>query len=351
MSKIPTIRELAVLAGVSRTTVSLALRNSPKLPAETRERILDLAAKKGYVPDPLVSTLMNRLRTNRAMRSAEKLAYLTWWNYAEEWRSSPNEVNYYEGARERAAQLGYELEHIWAREPKMTFARLSKILYTRAIRGVILAPLLRAKGHVSLDWQHFSAAAISFTLVRPDLHRVSHGHYGGMLLIMRKLRHLGYRRIGLAIFADQLERVNNAWLAGFLVSQEASPLRNRVPHLLMPRPCDFNKFRVWVDQHRPDVIISNTTEPLDFLGKMGLRIPQDIGYASLDRVTANDPWAGIDQQARIVGGAAVELVSAQLQHNEFGLPSHPKTIMLDGVWRDGPTVLSRRPGKEEEDDA
>lgn len=345
MPKIPTIRELAALAGVSRTTVSLALRNSPKLPQETRERIMELATKHGYVPDPLVSTLMNRLRTNRSMRAVEKLAYLTWWNEPEEWRKSPNECNFYEGARNRAAQLGYELEHIWAREPKMTFSRLSKILYTRAIRGLIIAPLLRPRGHVSLDWQHFSSAAISFTLVRPDVHRVTHGHYGGMLLMMRKLRHLGYKRIGLANFIDQLERVNNAWLAGYLVCQEGMAPRYRIPPLLM-REWNPKEFAEWLEKNKPDVVIGNTTEPLVYLRGAGYRVPEDIGYATLDRVLEDHPWAGIDQQAQIVGAAAVDLVSAQLQHNEFGLPEHAKTIHLDGVWRDGPTII-QRPGAGE----
>ncbi len=35
----PTLREIARRAGVSHTTVSLALRNHPSIPEETRERM------------------------------------------------------------------------------------------------------------------------------------------------------------------------------------------------------------------------------------------------------------------------------------------------------------------------
>jgi LacI family transcriptional regulator len=41
------MQDIALAAGVSKNTVSLALRNSPELPAGTRKRIAALAAKMG----------------------------------------------------------------------------------------------------------------------------------------------------------------------------------------------------------------------------------------------------------------------------------------------------------------
>lgn len=43
-----TLRQLAGLAGVSTSTVSKALNNSPDISSETRDQIVDLAAKHGY---------------------------------------------------------------------------------------------------------------------------------------------------------------------------------------------------------------------------------------------------------------------------------------------------------------
>lgn len=336
----PTLRQLAKLAGVSRTTVSMALRNHPRLSEATRQRVLALAEKHGYTPDPLTSTLMNHLRTARKHRSVEKLAYLTWWNSPEEWRKSCNDVNWYDGVHARAEALGYEVEHIWAREPGMTAARLSKILYTRAIRGVIIAPLLRARGHLSLDWRHLAAATISFTVVKPDLHRTSHFHHTGMILALRRLKHLGYRRVGLANLVDQIERVNHGWLAGYLVYSHGQRLKDRIPPLLQ-KGWNEKQFAEWVEKCKPDAVVSNTQDPFHSLTKLGYRVPEDIGYACLDRLRDDDPWAGIDQQPRIVGASVVDLVSAQLQRNEFGLPACAKTVHLEGLWRDGPTVIPR----------
>jgi len=48
----PTLRSLAAEAGVSPLTVSLPLRNHPRISATTGERIQQLAELRGYTPDP-----------------------------------------------------------------------------------------------------------------------------------------------------------------------------------------------------------------------------------------------------------------------------------------------------------
>lgn len=338
----PTVRQLAALAGVSRTTVSLALRNHPSLPAATRNRIQKLAAAHGYRQDPVVSTLMAQLRTSRAKRSVERIAYFTTWDTRDGWKKSPNENNFYLGAVDRARKLGYELEHIWAREPGLTTRRLGKILHTRAMRGIVLAPFGSPRSHLTMDWQHFAVSAISHTLVRPLVHRASHGHYNGMFLALHHLRHHGYRRVGFATRLEQSERVNSTWLAALMVYQRGIPPEDRIPPLLAPVSpsvgMDAPAFRMWFEAHKPDVVISNLEAVLDLLHGMGLRVPDDIGYASVDLVHKDAPWAGVDQQAMEVGAAAVDLVVTQLQNNEFGLPKCPKTVTLDGIWRKGNTL-------------
>ncbi|HEY9248022.1 MAG TPA: LacI family DNA-binding transcriptional regulator [Rariglobus sp.] len=343
---VPTIRQLASLAGVSRTTVSLALRNHPSLPADTRARIQKMAAAHGYKQDPVVSSLMAQLRTSRAQRSVERIAYFTTWDTRDGWRKPGNENNYFLGTCERASKLGYEIEHIWAREPGVTTARLSKILYTRSIRGIVLGPFANPRSHITMDWKHFATAAISHTLVRPLVHRASHGHYNGMFLALRHLRHHGYRRIGFATRLEQSERVGSSWLAALLVYQQSIPEAQRIPPLLSPVPTnagmDVGAFKRWYHVHKPDAVVSNLSNLIDILHGMGLHVPEDVGYASLDLTSKDDPWSGIDQQAMEVGAAAFDLVVTQLQNNEFGLPKYPKTVSLDGLWREGNTLLPHR---------
>jgi DNA-binding LacI/PurR family transcriptional regulator len=339
MDKTPTIRDLAAKSGYSRTTVSLALRNSPLIREDTREKIQKLASECGYRPDTLVSTLMDQLRIKRSSRGSEKIAYLTEWDTRDGWRKHSGHRNYYLGASARAVELGYEIEEIWARSPGLTGKRLSKILHTRAIRGVLISPLLRPLGHVYLDWKIFACAVISFTAIKPDLHRASHSHYQGMALALRHLKHQGYRRIGFAALNDQVKRVNYQWLASYQIFQNSVASADRIPPFLN-HEWDKSNFKTWVDNHRPDVIVSNMVQPLNLLRELGYRVPEDIGYASIDRLEADDPWAGVDQRPTDVGAAAIDLIVSQLRNNEFGIPDCAKTVLIDGLWRDGASIRS-----------
>jgi len=57
-----TTRELARLAGVSSATVSLALRDHPRISKATKSRIVCLARNHGYVVDGRLSELMGCCR-------------------------------------------------------------------------------------------------------------------------------------------------------------------------------------------------------------------------------------------------------------------------------------------------
>lgn len=342
----PTIRELARMAGVSRTTVSLALRNSARISPAIRKKIVRLAEETGYQRDPVVSALMKQLRTTRKSRSVEKIAYLTSWNTPDDWRKNINENAYFLGACERGRQLGYEVEAFWAKQPGLSSARLSQILYTRGIRGVVIAPLPRGVGHVSLDWSHFACAAISLTVVKPDLHRASHDYHGGMILALHALKKLGYRRPAFANMTIHDRRTKHGWLSGFLTYTFQLPPDRRIPPYLVPgldRDVRWNResFAQWIRKWEPDAIVCNTEQPLILAKELGLRVPQDIGFASLHRLHPDDPWAGVDRQPRQIGAAGIDLVVAQLQNNEFGLPACPKTVLINSIWNDGPTVTNK----------
>jgi len=341
-----TIRQLAAQAGVSRTTVSLALRNHPSIPARTRQKILKFAEKMGYRPDPVVSSLMSHLRVQRSKRTAEKIAYLTFWREAEKWKSNVNEFGYFTGACNRARQLGYEIDHVWAKEPGINSSRLSSILYSRGVRGVILAPLPIHLGHVSLEWSKFAAVALGLTVLKPNMHRVSHAYHEGMMLALRMLKHHGYQRFGFVNLAVYNRRAKYGWLSGFLtyLYQFHPDMSAHVPPLLMEEWSQA-EFAKWLQRYKPDVLISNTQEALDGSRQRGLKVPDDIGYACLHRLQPTDPWAGVHRFPERIGAAAVDVLVGLLQNNELGLPAFPKTVLIEGEWQHGPTVRHQRKRK------
>jgi len=343
------MRQLAKWAGVSPATVSLALRGDRSIPAKTQQRIERLAAAKGYRSDPVVANLMARLRKTRSVRGCEKIAFLTSWPNPDTKREAivkdPNYMSWRSGICDRANALGYEIDEFWTKEPGLTAARLTKILYSRGIRGLILAPLHRPIGHLSLDWQYFAVATVTYTVTKPEVHRVTHCHYSGMQLALRQLKRRGYKRPGFATMLDQNERVRHSWEAGYLVHNQALRPKDRIPPLLTPR-LTIKEFKAWFEKYKPDVVVSNIVLPLKMLLELGYDIPKEVSFASLDR-TANDPEeakfnsvAGINQLPFHQGAAVADLVIKLVQNNEFGLPRHPVTLHMDGVWEDGPTARS-----------
>lgn len=59
------LQAIAHAAGVSRSTVSLALHDDPKIALATRQRVCATAEKLGYSANPLVATLMSALRRKK----------------------------------------------------------------------------------------------------------------------------------------------------------------------------------------------------------------------------------------------------------------------------------------------
>src|SRR5512143_3219137 len=59
MSKL-TLEEIATLAGVSRSTVSRAINNQPRVSAQVRERVQHIMACTGYSPNTAAQLLAQR---------------------------------------------------------------------------------------------------------------------------------------------------------------------------------------------------------------------------------------------------------------------------------------------------
>lgn len=335
------MQQIADAAGVSRMTVSLALRNHPRISAETRERIQQVAQRLGYRPDPEVSKLMAYLRRTKSAKQSTVLGLVTDAEKAEPWRLNRHYNKFYQGACHRAAQFGYQLEEFWLKEPGMTSRRLTKILETRSVEGLVIGPISRSLGHLSIDFSRFAAAKYGQDVWRPLLHRADHNQFQGMLLAMRQLQRLGYRKIGLAILEGYDRRVMHSWEGAFLFSQQRIPPAGRVP-AFVTRSLDHDGFVKWFRRLRPDSVVSSHPHVRGWLKDCGVRVPDDVGFFFLDRLDATDGCAGIDQHYDLVAAAVVDLVVAQLHRNERGVPAIAQLVLIDGDWVDGPTVRKQK---------
>lgn len=336
-----TIIDLARLAGVSKMTVSRALRGERGISATTRTRIQALANELGYRPDPAVSELMGRLRKSRHT-GLEPLAWLTHYPAPGGWKSNPGTCDMYRGAVEQAHKLGYRLEEFSLNTPGMTPKRLSNILYNQGIRGIVLAPLFEHGGIDGFAWEHFATACCGHSLLSPSLHRVSVDQYDVLRTAWQQLSRRGYRRIGLCVSANDNERIGHRWQAVQLVERETTLPENRVPPMITNDWC-AESFLHWYEEKRPDVILS-LMDAHGWMQDAGIRIPRDCGFALL-RLDQDKHTAGVDHRFGDIGASAVALVVGELTTNQYGIPEVRKSVSIESVWCDGPTL--RRPRKRD----
>ncbi len=285
----------------------------------------------------MLASLMRYRTASRAGLNRPVAAWVTNYPTRDRWRRTRVFVELFEGAVARADELGFQLEEFWMREGGMSQARANQILRARGISALLLAPQPAPGTSLELDWNAFSAVTIGYTLVSPRLHLAGSHQFASMGLLFRRLLEAGYTRIGLALPTSLDLRVGHGWLGGYLAEQASLPLARRLP------PLRFDEFSAdlvmgWVKRHRPDVVISATEEIWRAFKAQGTRFPEEIGYALPSLVGADDARAGIDEKARAVGSAAMDLLCGLWQRGERGVPLVPQRVLIEGEWRGGNTV-------------
>lgn len=336
-SNTPSLGRIAEQAGVSRAAVSMALRNHPRIPSSTRERIQGIAKEMGWKPNPLLAEAMSAIRAGQPPTDRVTLAWITTGAQRDDWKSSYFDVRCHAGAVERAENAGYRLETFWLGDANNNPDRMGNILYNRGINGILVAPL-REPGNLPLPWERFAAATIAHTLISPRLHSANDNHVAAVRVCVARMHARNRRRIGLALSAKLDHRVADLWSAGYLLETFEEGLADpKLLHRPEDRVDEVNFIR-WVKKAKPDAIIGTHHKIPEWLEKAGYKVPKDIAYAGVDLRSNDGKVAGIFQDARAIGAGAIDMIAGQLLRHERGIPDKPKTSIIDGHWIDGATL-------------
>lgn len=335
----PTLIDVAREAGVHHSTVSRALKNHPGIPETTRKKILAVVKKLKYVPDPNLTALAAYKNAQRPVGFLANLAWVTNFPAEEGWRDNPHFPYYHEGAKHRAAELGYGMDILWLPGILATGKTPSQILRNRSIRGVLLPPQPTPNTKIDLDWKDFSAVSFGFTLTQPSLHNVGMDHFRSTQNLIQEIHRLGYRRPLLLLSLKSDQRVSFAWSAGFHVGLRQLGLPPSEPvHLTST---DFRDFLGAVRKSKCDVIITTrgwATLARQHLPSNGFRIPEDVGLAAVNYAANDQGQGGIFEDGLVVGRHAVDILSAMVQRGETGVPKNVKHLITEGSFHPGFTL-------------
>jgi LacI family transcriptional regulator/LacI family repressor for deo operon, udp, cdd, tsx, nupC, and nupG len=297
----------------------------------------------GYEPDPMLSALAYYRNTRRKKAYHGTLAWLvnagSTKDWPGDWRSVIMYKETYLGAKERAPIHGYNLEVFEMNANGLTPHRVAEMFRSRNISGLLVGPQPRSNTELDFPWDDFSAVTSSYTLVRPQLHTVVGSYFRDMRHTMQTIRSLGYRRIGLVYSKMADTRLSHYYLAAYLADCH---LQDTGKPLMPVDPAEEDLGK-WFRRERPDAIVAFGLADVDvILRKAGLRVPDDVGVARLPLASESGFFAGIYENSRHIGAAAVDLLVALVQQGVKGCPEQPRYTHIDGVWVPGKSLPPRR---------
>jgi LacI family transcriptional regulator len=314
------LKHIAEAAGVSRTTVSLALRNHPRISKSTRERVQKLAKEMGYRPNAEVSRVLGKLREKREDFDRPVLALIS--DYEVPIHRQKPESRTWRGFHDRCMELGYTPEEFWMGDGRIGPDRLVTILETRGIRGLVFTGLRDPGLAGAMDLSSFACATIGNSIHQPELNRATSDKYHNTQLCCERLWERGARRIGLAVPALQEHRVEHTFLSGYLVFHRLHKHKEWQTPFVDDDPWEPERIIAWIRLKKLDACV---------VAYPGLE--SRVDGVRIAGVNVMEPGqCGINQRHDRIASGAVDLVDAQLRRNQFGLPPYPKAMLVRGEW-------------------
>lgn len=340
-----TLQDIARAAGVGKATVSLALRDCPKISAATRERVKAAAAQLHYRPDPALSLIASHRWRTREHASDFAIAFIT---TPHPWSQAETLPELREAAVIQGERMGYRVEHFKLQDYTSP-DQLGRVLFHRGIRGVIVGQILCRDFVTKFPWDSFTCVGCHVGYYQPPVLVVLPDFHHAIVRVWREAVAAGYRRIGVAMLremeaVDLFDKVS----AALFCQSRLTPDLPAIP-LQHFSPDNLSEFDVWLKQHRPDVVLGFNGSVCWWLEKFGRRVPDDVAFASLDNMPSSrhhgKPISGANPDYELIGRTSVEQLDLLLRMNQHGLPARPLTVHVPSTWIAGETLVPKLPEK------
>ncbi len=336
------LRHLAKQAGISASAVSLALRDSPRISERTKALVRKLAKESGYTPDANIVHLMRHLRKPREVRQAATFGVISFYDTLRPWERSLHLTRIHEGMTRRATELGYRLEPMWLRAPGMTYRRFGDILAARGIEGLLCFGSPDFNQEFPADFREQAVVTVGLS-IRTPLHRVTSHFYHDTFTALQRLHELGYRRPGLVLGTHEDARTAYAHSSVYLGWCEHTYGISGALPVLRLKEVEEPLLTEWLVEHRPDAIVFVHLPDMiarfrAVLRRLQIPIPRKLGVVVLSHDLRGSGFSGLQQNQHLMGAWAVELLAARIANRDFGIPSNPRTELVESQWVEGESL-------------
>lgn len=296
-----------------------------------------MAEELGYTPDPMLSRLAAYRSGEAHAQTGTVLAVLT--DVSGELH--PAGRIRIEGARQRAAELGYGIEIHRVTDSGQNLRRLTKMLKARGIEGLLVDAVRQAGSYEGFPWQEFHPVAMGISMQSLPIPTVFNDLFASVREAWQFVQERGYERPGLVLRAEGMVEPNRMVLASGLVEQSMMLRKNVIPPF-RPESEELSeklskRFVQWFERYRPDVCIGSDAV-LRLARENGLSIPKDLAFVafSLSRGQIGDPAvAGFHIDLEKAGRLAVELCHLSLERPILKRDSARVIHLIEPEWQEG----------------
>jgi DNA-binding LacI/PurR family transcriptional regulator len=325
-----TIKDIAKQAGVSHTTVSRALHNSPLISIQTTERIQKIALDLNYHP----SFAARSLKTNRSQALGVIVSHI----------DDPFFSEILQGIDDVAQANGYSLFIAASQQDALRENAIVATMREHRVDGVILcSPRFTPEQSLRLQSYEIPIVAINNQATEDYQYSIYHDDVDGGRQACEHLISLGHQRIGYLGDASS-GRTTQERLAGFQQAMHKAGLviNDDYIHQVMGNSArqGYDATDYFLDLAiRPTALICYNdmlaVGVLKRLRQAGLIVPNDISVTGFDNIMVSDytypPLTTIDQPKRFLGAEAARMMLEQLNLSTESGPGELRLKRLKGM--------------------
>jgi LacI family transcriptional regulator len=143
---------------------------------------------------------------------------------------------------------------------------------------------------------------------------------------------------------------DGAWVSAFIGEIAGHRSRDFIPPLVLSAsatglaggatcaPSVLATFDSWLQQHRPEVIVTLGANVRAYLALLGLQVPRDFALVDLSLTDARCATAGLPAADERIGELATRVLVGELRHNRRGLPEAPTITLVQRTWIPGESL-------------
>ena len=310
-NKRATMADIANVLGISKASVSFAMKGSPKISKKLRTKILNTANKLGYKKNPMLSAVLSTIKNQEKNKFFGCIALINANPKRDAFIKYPIFEKYANGVKAEAKKLGFSIFEVWLHSPNLNPTKLKEILDARGITGVLVL------GHTNSNvftreyidiFKTLKVVSIGVKIKNLDTDCVCADKFRIAHHATTKVISLGFKRPALVLSEEIDSIVEGRFSGGFMSAQLLLSERNRIPPFLklslaIKKPKIFSDF---ISKYKPDVILSFSEHTNETLERINARIPSTITQIRLESTSEKHDWQAIDLNYEAVGATAMK---------------------------------------------